>query len=357
MSLHFPNEYNQYCGQETIESEYKEFTFNLAGLSIDPKLAEQYCTSNVFDFNKSVILNLNKYFKTSLPKYACGYFNSGFDGSYYIGINDYGFVKGIPFKGQIPVQQLKDKIIKTLRSSVTNDNTDIDWEQLVRIQIKKIDYDTLRTGELEKNQKFLSYVQSKQKYLEEYNDFVERTDKWRLRMNFSVNKLVDLANNQESRNKIIQYIKSVDPTNPVINIFESDDFRLGYKSHDEIIKIRDDPNDPYYWVTRWKDIVVDSIKADRPVLHSTFNLHNTPINLMVSVSEMLPYWLTCNSNMNLYVIQIDFYGSKLAFGNSYSDELFSSVYNNFRYLDANTRRSIRCYRTVLATGDPVCLPF
>jgi hypothetical protein len=55
MSLNLPKEYNEYVGQETINCEYKEFTFNLDGLLIDSKLAEQYCTSNKFDFNKNVI--------------------------------------------------------------------------------------------------------------------------------------------------------------------------------------------------------------------------------------------------------------------------------------------------------------
>lgn len=354
MSLHDPNEYNEYLGQETINCEYKEFTFNLAGLMIDTKLAEQYCTTNKFEFNKNVIFNLGKYFKAYIPKYACGYFNAGIDGSCYIGINDFGFVKGIPFKGRIPVQKLKDKILKILANNIINgSNPNIDVAQQVKIKIKKINYDSVLSGEIKQNHKFSTYIESKHKYLEEYNDFVDKTNKWRLRMNFSVNKLVDLGNNRETRNRIIQYIKSIEPTNPVIHIFQADNFKLEYKSHEEIIKIRDNSLEPYYWVTKWKDLIVESIKSERPVLHSTFNSHNTPINLLVSASEMIPYWLTYNSNMNLYVIQIDFFGSKLSFDNA--DE--PSIYNNFRYLDPNTKRWSRCYRTVLANGEPVCLQF
>ena len=74
MSLHEPNEYNEYIGQETVDCEYKEFTFNLAGLILDTKLAEHYCSTNLFEFNKNVIFNLKKYFKVYLGKYACGYF-------------------------------------------------------------------------------------------------------------------------------------------------------------------------------------------------------------------------------------------------------------------------------------------
>mgnify|MGYP001487035584 CR=1 FL=1 len=358
MSLHEPTEYNEYIGQETVNCEYKEFTFNLAGLPVDNKLAEQYCTTNKFDFNPNVLFNLTKYFKAYIPKYACGYFNSGIDGSCYIGINDYGFVKGIPFKGRIPVQKLKNKITKVLGTNIDNpSNSNIDWDNLLEIKVIPIDYAQILSGELKQNEKFTNYQKTKRKYINEYNEFVARTNQWRLQMNFAVNKLVDLANNPKSRNQIIQWIKSIEPTNPVIQIFEADDFKLEYKSHDEIIKIRDDSSEPYYWVTKWKDMMIDNIKSSRPIFQSTFNSHNTPINLLVSASEMIPYWLTYNTNMKLYVIQIKFFGSKLAIDNSDSDELFPSSYNNFRYLDANTKRWARCYRTTIANGEPVCMPF
>jgi hypothetical protein len=77
MSSHEPTEYNEYVGQETVKCEYKEFTFNLVGLALENKLAEQYCHTNQFDFNTNVIANLKKYFQVYLGKYACGFFNSG----------------------------------------------------------------------------------------------------------------------------------------------------------------------------------------------------------------------------------------------------------------------------------------
>ena len=354
MSLHEPNEYNEYIGQETINCEYKEFTFNLAGLAIDTKLAEQYCTNNKFDFNANVIFNLAKYFKAYIPKYACGYFNSGIDGACYIGINDFGFVKGIPFKGHIPSEKLKRKIIQIMGNNITHpENKPIDWTNLIEIKIIKIKSDV--KTDLKSNPKFVSYLEEKSQYETEYKDFVSKTAQWRQRMNFSAIKLVDLGNDPIYRSEIIKYIKSVEPTNPVIRILESD-FVLKYKPHDEIVLIKNNPSEPYYWVTRWKDMIIDSIKMEKPVLNSTFNLHNTAINLLVSVNEMIPYWLTYNSNMNLYVMEIKFFGSKLAIDVTDSDELFPSTYNNFAYLDYNTRKWTQCYRTVLANGDPVCLP-
>lgn len=353
MSLNEPTEYNEYIGQETIDCEYKEFTFNLTGLLLDTKLAEQYCESNKFDFNKNVIFNLKKYFKVYLPKYACGYFNSGIDGDCYIGINDYGFVKGIPFKGKFPIQILKNMMIKVLSENIKNlDDISINLDQLIQIKIIKIKHNLMIDSK--QNNKFLNYLEEKEKYVKEYTEFVEKTNIWRQRMIFSVNKLVDLANNKKTRNQIIQWIKSVDQTNPVIAIFESN-YKFEYKTHENIVQIKDNPLEPYYWITRWKDMIIDSIKAEKPVLNSTFNMYNTPINLLVGINEMIPYWFTYNSNMNLYVIQIKFFGSKLAVKNINNDMLTSN-YNNFIYRDSHAKKWIRCYRTILSNGEPVCLP-
>jgi hypothetical protein len=354
MSSHEPTEYNEYVGQETVKCEYKEFTFNLVGLALENKLAEQYCRTNQFDFNTNVIANLKKYFQVYLGKYACGFFNSGIDGDCWIGINNYGFVKGIPFKGPIDKNLLKKTIKETLKQTVKNNTNQINWEQLVKIKIKKVSYNFNRET-LPENITFSNYLVGKEKFDTEYAEFIKQIELWRNRMGFSAIKLVDLVNNPETRSQIIQYIKLTDPINPVIKLLETD-YVLKYKSHKDIIQIKKNPLEPYYWVTRWKDIIVDSLKLEKPTFTNCFNSHNTPINLLTSANEMIPYWITYNSNMNLYIIQINFSGSEFSINTADFNELFSSNFNQFEYLDSQSRKWNRCYRTVLANGDPVCLP-
>ena len=43
--------YNDFIGSELIEKEYKEFTFNCAGIILNNKLAEEYCINSIFNFN------------------------------------------------------------------------------------------------------------------------------------------------------------------------------------------------------------------------------------------------------------------------------------------------------------------
>ena len=69
-------QYDDFIGKETLNCEYKEFTFNNAGLPLDENSAEYYCYTNKFEFNPYVITNLIQYFKQYLPKYISAFINS-----------------------------------------------------------------------------------------------------------------------------------------------------------------------------------------------------------------------------------------------------------------------------------------
>ena len=43
-------QYDDFIGKETLNCEYKEFTFNNAGLPLDENSAEYYCYTNKFEF-------------------------------------------------------------------------------------------------------------------------------------------------------------------------------------------------------------------------------------------------------------------------------------------------------------------
>ena len=109
MTTIISGDYNEFIDEETLPREYKEFTFNLSGIQIDNKVAEEYCKTNRFDFNKQVNSNIKKYFKMYAPKYMVSFFNSKINGELFIGVDDWGFVKGIPYKGEIPIDILKLK--------------------------------------------------------------------------------------------------------------------------------------------------------------------------------------------------------------------------------------------------------
>jgi hypothetical protein len=113
---------------------------------------------------------------------------------------------------------------------------------------------------------------------------------------------------------------------------------------------RDDPQYPYYWVCQWKDKMVDKMRLIKPIFKEPDFYHNVPLNLIISTSDMIPYWMNNNHNMNLYLIHIKFntfmsvYGQQIEFK------------NYFNYKSYNDKKWCCCYRNILSNGDPVCTP-
>jgi hypothetical protein len=330
--------FNDYIGFETINREYKEFTFNCAGIDIDNKTAEIYCHENIFYFNKDVINNLKKYFKVYLPKYATSFWNSKIKkANFYIGVNDFGMVKGIPYCGNISIDKLKLEIYKTINTYVLclNDHH-FNFNDYINIKIIKINGPDKPKYKI--NNKFSEYLIKKEKYMEKYNNYINQLNDWRdTLLSISQNKLVNLVNSKNTRNDLIKYIYKCDKNNKFIELLKTN-FKLENKTHDEIMEIKDDINNIYYWVTRWKDTTIEKIRCKKPTFNCNFNQHNLPLNLITSISEMTPYWFHNNDNMNLYLIKIKF-----------------KIINNdyiFSHYDSN---KWQLKKRVLINGYPACI--
>jgi hypothetical protein len=338
-----PSYHDEFIGPEDENTEYKEFTFNSAGPILDTKLAESYCQNSNFDFNESVISNLKKYFKVYMPKYFTAFKNASMEGDLYIGVNDFGFVKGIPYKGNLPIEYLEGKIFKSLEEYIQDSNT-FNFNDLIEINFIKLSLPNIPDTLI--NPKFFDYLCKKQEYLIEYKKWVERFENWKIRYMFFTQKLVDLVNNKESREMLIQWIKTQDPNNQCIALLETN-FQLEHKDHGEIAVLKEDPTNVYYWVCMWKDHITDYLKTIKPVFSHDFNQHNLPINLIVSANEMIPYWTNYNSDMNLYLIRIKF-------KNIINSNAENKVMINYR--EPSKKQWLCCYRTTNIDGTPFCKP-
>jgi hypothetical protein len=343
-------EYNDFIGTENIEKEYKEFTFNCAGIILNNKLAEEYCINSIFNFNINVIQNLYKYFNIYLPKYACGFWNSNINnGNLYIGVNDYGIVKGIPYKGHLPFRIVKKKILKTINRyiKVLNTNTKINYDKMIKIKLIKIstpDFSNYKS--IINTDKFKKYFIEKQKYLNNLNKYMNDSILWRKKLAYiGQRKLTDLVNTQDTRDLLINYIKKFDKNNKFINLLKLSHYKIEPKDHFEINIIKNDINNIYYWITKWKDYTINNIRLSKPVFNNNFNQHNLPYNTICSINEMIPYWIN-NNDVKLYLINIQ----------------FKQINNNnnliFKYYDNNPIKGkwISCIRTYI-NGGPACMPF
>ena len=335
-------EFNDFLGLENENTEYKEFAFSSAGLGvvIDTKLAELYCQNCKFEFNEAVLLNLKKYFKVYIPKYFSAFNNASIEGELYIGVNDFGFIKGIPYQGELPIDFLKEKILYNLKKYI-QDSSDFNFNDMIEINFTIISKPVLESLI---NPKFADYILKKNDYLKEYRAWVEKYDQWKVRYMYFTQKLVDLVNNQESRDMLIQFIKTKDPNNPCIDLLLTD-YKLEYKDHEELSDLKNDITNIYYWVCYWKDHITDYLKTLKPIFNHDFNQHNLPINMIISGGEMIPYWVNFNSNMNLYLIHIKF------------KQIIDSEIKIIKYREHNKKEWLSCYRSSKPDGNPFCKPF
>lgn len=343
MLIDLPTNYNEFIGVETIDKEFKEFTFNYSGILMDNKLAETYCRSNHFYFNKQVVSNLNKCIKYFLPKYVCAFFNSNITGHFIIGINDYGFTKGIPFNGLLPKKNIQNKMYEIVNTYVKYSDNFYNFSNNVKITFIKLNRPPKPNTTI--SQKFINYLNEKERNINDYKEYLQKLENWKIRFAFFNQKLVELVNNIESRLMLIDYIKKHDPYNTIIDLLYTD-YKLEYKDHEQVTILKDDPNDTHYWLTRWKDEMIKIIKKDKPIFINNFNTQNTPLNLIIGVSDMIPHWINYNDNMNLYILHIMIIPPKLA--NEHN--------NNYSYYDLNTKKWLYCKRIVLENGEPICNP-
>lgn len=335
--------FDDYLGKESLSKEYKEFTFNLAGLRIDKKLADEYCTSNKFEFNEAIILNIKKYIKTYLCVNACASFNSNIDSKFYIGVNDNGFVKGIPFQGELPIKDIEEYIYKILKENLTNTSLcDIDFHKYVKINIKKINQPEKPVEEI--NPEYTRYLKKKKKLMEKLDEYDEEIKDWRIRFDFVNQKLFKIINNVESRIILLEYIKSHDPSSPIIDLLNSD-YKEVYQPHENVLYLKEDITSPYYWVTRWKDTMIKKLKKEKPIIIKSLPVVST--NLIMNISNMIPFWTHNNDSMNIYIIEIEF--KTLDFGIEFKDD------NLFSYYDIIKKKWLK-YHRIIFNGGPSCFP-
>ena len=330
--------YNDYIGPETINKEYKEFTFNHAGIYIDNNLAEIYCNNNIFDFNDDIIKNLKKYIKLYIAKYACSFWNSKIPkATFYIGVNDFGFIKGIPICGEISIIELTKYIYKTINNNIIclNDK-EFSFDKYVKINLIKIK--NIEKPVYKINPKFTKFINDKEKYMKYYNDYIKRLNEWRDKViKISQTKLIDLVNTYNTRQEIIKFIFNHDPNSKFIDLLKTD-FKLEKKQHEYVMHVKNDINNIYYWITRWKDTTKEKLISQKPILEKNFNKHNVPMNIITSISDMIPYWYHNNKNMNLYLLIIKF--------KCINKDYIFKFYNNNKWILS---------KRVIYNGTPACL--
>jgi hypothetical protein len=114
------------------------------------------------------------------------------------------------------------------------------------------------------------------------------------------------------------------------------DFQLPSLSGEEIKDLKIDETSVFYWVTIMKDKLCEQYRRNKPYFNNKFKYKNIPFNLLISISEMIPYWV---DQIDLVLIHITC---------KPVDSKHLSYFNG--------RQWVRCNRTFDMYHQPVCLP-
>lgn len=330
--------YLEDLGPETLEKEYKLFTFFPLGMRIDPNEIndnEIFLKKGVWKFNDNVIENIIFYLKNYLPKYTSAYLNSECSdyGELLIGVSDDGIVHGIPFKGFLNNDHYL-KIINNLFFDIINGNKGTinsfgeNLKDYVKLEIIEIDQISDSSKEMIKLKyenfssiKLKEYEIEKLRYKKDLLKFKLKKKVWYDLIFKYNNRLHIMINQEETRKEIICFINR--KRNIVDKKYKYDidkivsKLKLMYKSstlykpisNKKISKFKNDPRNIWFWVTRWKDYNLDFLKEIKPCVPDSIPSNLYPVSIMTTVVDMIPSWII-NENIRLFLIKIKFFKPK-----------------------------------------------
>jgi hypothetical protein len=283
-----------------------------------------------------VFANIKKYIQY-IPKYACGFWNSGIQGEFYIGADDYGFIKGIPLTigTCINKEWLHTYIVETIQKNVRFKNESFH---------APISVDIIPVSNPEKEQgihpHYERYLKKKKQFLDEYQSFLIEYKNWKKKYEFVNMKLTDIVNKPENRAILINYVETSPYRNEIaLQALYNPMFMLPYMSGEDIKYLKYDKNSVFYWVTTMKDELCKEYKRDKPTFINRFKQQSVPFNLLVGLSEMVPYW---GDSIHLFVIRVTFH---------------TNYFDNSPFSYNNGTQWIRCNRVIDPSGNqPICIP-
>ena len=246
---------------EDMDTEYKEFCFKNNVYDIFSKRdIHDFVMTNRWlpNLNEAIIENLHKYFSFYVPKYMSAFHNSRKAlCKLYIGVNDYGEITGIPFKGNLRIysEYFKIFIESILEQSVSD-------KCCVKIGLdiieNDIDRDVLNDDYTKKL--LAKYKKFHKSYKENYASFVKNKQKWIKELYLYKGRLHDLINNNDIK---LDFAKFLENKNLLHSFPELHMKTINIPS--ECVKhYKNNPNELIYWIIQYKDEKIKKLLASKP---------------------------------------------------------------------------------------------
>ena len=297
-------------GPETIIREYKTFAIRSGFISSEEinDIIRTKSFNNVVD--RSVRNNFEVYIRYYLGKYAASMSrtaSSVSDASLYIGVDDNGTVTGIPFKGEITenyVKQIAEKYIKTHIRGIYNGHNSkrIKKKYVGKIKftvtklslppsVKNMYYESIRNLLVQLDEEEVEWEKNMERYL-------NRMKKWRKKLQKYDVKLEVIANDPVLKNEFLEFCIQKAAHENVIHTLRSGKnitIPLGVGER----KTNKDSFD--FWITDFKENMMDQILSEKPKKPSEEKPHRSLFNVFNCMSPLIGWW---NEDISYYLIKI-----------------------------------------------------
>lgn len=366
--------FNEDLGPEDINKEYK-LGFMYWDREFKSDIALELLLSGKWLFNDSIYNTIKEYLIKYLPKYIASFthpLSKVEKGVLYIGIDDNGLVKGIPFKGNISLDTIKPIIADIFKNKIKFPNKEVMkfLHNNISIEIIKLKHDFNKTNKKWFDEQLEQHFNKKQKSMRDYNHrkiwlklIKEQNGKLNKFLNkektFFRNYLFDrdILSKRKYKHQYshLEYLIDVPNYYDLIADIKIKNFKSApddmFNLYYDFVKNGTHTNLPYYEFNniitlflfgRYKDFYTDLLKANKPKNITFYNNEYFITYLLSNIDKMNSIWVTSNRNINLFVIKITMPDKNLLKNLIKEQPII--------YYNSKKRKYEECFREVNETG-------
>ena len=278
-----------FFGSEDLYNEYKEVCLYNLNLFFDYNevyyFVKYNIPFNIIKWNNMINEILFEYMIKYVPKYIGNFSKAEIEGYLYIGVDDNGFVEGIPYHGHLEYSKIREYILYTkiftrgFNENYNYDNEIVDWYyNNLNIEIIELNTKFDNMNKIYKtNMEYLNIIESENKLVEtKWNKYKNNYSEWLNSLNKYSGKLITFLIDDEMRNNLINFVKmdfSKNPSydqhklNEILKYYNQDKniFYNTVFSINDIENVLKDKYSPIGYIMKFKDYIVDEIRKLKPI--------------------------------------------------------------------------------------------
>ena len=304
----FRNTLYGHYGLETLRLEFKEFCLkDSLNRYMSQDQAGYLLQYHQWDDMLLVPIKdtLSLYIHNILPKYISSFGNARIDGDFVIGVSDNGEITGIPFKGKLSTQFVKNMIRSSVQTMVRGYvHMDVD---VIRLDCKE---DIVYEEDENVDCLYNEYKKVAVKNLDIESKYNTARKKWLSELEIYSIKLETMINSRTMRDEILNFMmKSTRASKTVQEELKGTGY-ITIPPFDVLQTRKINPSDILYWLVEFRDNKKKEICQRRPT-KPKFHRSYTPIQIVSKLSCMRSIFRKID-NLYYYIIVVHIHGAKTA---------------------------------------------